>query len=121
MGRRSLKRWDDRKCWWIDLPEPICRKASVETGDRVKLSLRIAPEDLPEELSKLIAKDPAARARWEKLTTGQKKNAARGDNGCKTIKHARAPRGENPLGKVSGFRPSACESWQAMPALGTAQ
>jgi len=73
MGRRSLKRWDDRKCWWIDLPEPLCKRASIETGDRVKLCLRIASEELPHELSELLARDPAARARWEKLTSGQKR------------------------------------------------
>jgi hypothetical protein len=73
IGRRSLKRWDDRKCWWIDLPEPLCKKASIETGDRVKLSLRIASEELPQELSELLARDPAARNRWKKLTSGQKR------------------------------------------------
>jgi len=35
LGRRSLKRWDDRNCWWIDLPEPLCKKARLETGDKV--------------------------------------------------------------------------------------
>jgi hypothetical protein len=33
LGRRTLKRWDDRNCWWIDLPEPLCKKARLETGD----------------------------------------------------------------------------------------
>jgi hypothetical protein len=73
IGRRSLKRWDDRKCWWIELPEPLCKKAGIETGDRVDLTLRTASEDLPQELSDLIAKDPKARARWQKLTSGQKR------------------------------------------------
>jgi hypothetical protein len=73
IGRRSLKRWDDRKCWWIDLPEPVCRKAGVGTGDKVQLSLRIASETLPKELFELIEKDSAARARWQKLTPGQKR------------------------------------------------
>ena len=49
LGRRSLKRWDERKCWWIDLPERLCRKARIETGDSVKLTIRLASEDLPEE------------------------------------------------------------------------
>jgi hypothetical protein len=73
IGRRSLKRGDDRKCWWIDLPEPLCKKAGVETGDRVELQLQIASEDLPQELSELIAKDPKAKSRWLKLTSGQKR------------------------------------------------
>lgn len=37
LGRRSLKRWDERACWWIDLPEALCRKAKLETGDSVNL------------------------------------------------------------------------------------
>ena len=48
LGRRSLKRWDERKCWWIDLPEPLCKKAKVDTGDSVELTIRLASEDLPQ-------------------------------------------------------------------------
>jgi hypothetical protein len=73
IGRRSLKRWDDRRCWWTDLSNDVCRKANVETGDRVKLSLRIASEELPEELASLIEKNRAARARWQSLTPGQQR------------------------------------------------
>src|SRR5215471_14500089 len=49
-GRRSLKRWDDRNCWWIDLPDPLCKKAKLDTGDEVELAIRLASEDLPPEL-----------------------------------------------------------------------
>jgi hypothetical protein len=73
IGRRSLKRWDDRSCWWMDLAEAVCRKANVETGDRVRLSLRIASEELPEELADLITKNSRARSAWEQLTPGQKR------------------------------------------------
>ena len=73
IGRRSLKRWNDRNCWWMDLADAVCRKASVETGDRVKLSLKIASEELPAELAQLIKKNSQARARWERLTPGQKR------------------------------------------------
>lgn len=71
MGRRSLKRWDDN--WFIDVPEPLCRRASVDTGSRVHLTLRIAPDRLPEELTRLIAKDRTARIAWERLTPSQKR------------------------------------------------
>ena len=54
LGRRSLKRWDDRQCWWIDLPEPLCKKAGIDEGDEVNLTIRLASEDLPEELSSLL-------------------------------------------------------------------
>ena len=54
LGRRSLKRWDERKCWWIDLPEPLCKKAGLDTGDEVRLTIRLASEDLPDELQDLL-------------------------------------------------------------------
>jgi hypothetical protein len=73
IGRRGLKRWDERKCWFIELPESLCKKARIETGDRVELNLQIASDDLPQELSDLIAKDPKAKARWQKLTSGQQR------------------------------------------------
>ena len=48
LGRRSLKRWDERQCWWIDLPETLCKKAGLETNDEVRLVLRLASDELPE-------------------------------------------------------------------------
>jgi len=73
IGRRCLKRWDDRNCWWMDLSSDVCRKANVDTGDRVKLVLKIASEELPVELAQLIKRNSQARARWELLTPGQKR------------------------------------------------
>ena len=72
-GRRSLKRWDDRQCWWIDLPEPFCKKANLETGDTVELTIRLASEDLPEELIQLLNMNREAKARWDKLTIAQQR------------------------------------------------
>jgi hypothetical protein len=73
LGRRSLKRWDERQCWWIDLPEPLCKKAKLETGDSVELTIRLASEDLPAELEQLIKENPNAKARWSKLTQPQQR------------------------------------------------
>jgi len=73
LGRRSLKRWDDRNCWWIDLPEPLCRKANLETGTKVELIIRLASEDLPEELENLLTQNLQAKERWAKLTKGQQR------------------------------------------------
>ena len=73
VGRRSLKRWDDRDCWWMDLSNEVCRKANVKTGDYVKLSLRIASEEMPAELSGLIEQNAEARRRWENLSPGQQR------------------------------------------------
>ena len=73
LGRRSLKRWDDRNCWWIDLPAPLCKKAKVEIGDEVQLTIRLATEDLPEELQDLLQSNSIARAVWENLTQSQQR------------------------------------------------
>jgi predicted DNA-binding antitoxin AbrB/MazE fold protein len=73
LGRRSLKRWDDRNCWWIDLPEPLCRKAKLEEGDEVHLTIRLASEDLPEELQELLKTNATAKANWERLTQSQQR------------------------------------------------
>lgn len=72
IGRRTLKRWDDQR-WFIDLPEPLCQRAQIDTGDSVTLVLRIASTGLPEELARLLADDPAAKAAWEHLTSSQKR------------------------------------------------
>lgn len=73
VGRRSLKRWDDQDCWFLDLSNDICRRAAIDTGDQVKLSLTIASEALPDELAELIEKNRVARQRWDKLTPGQQR------------------------------------------------
>ena len=73
LGRRSLKRWDDKNCWWIDLPEPLCKKAKLETGAEVQLTIRLASEDLPAELQELLKTNAVAKANWEKLTQPQQR------------------------------------------------
>jgi Bacteriocin-protection, YdeI or OmpD-Associated len=73
VGRRSLKRWDGRNCWWMDLSNEAGRKANIETGDYVQLSLTMAAEELPAELSELIARNAEARQRWEQLTPGRQR------------------------------------------------
>jgi hypothetical protein len=73
LGRRSLKRWEDRQCWWIDLPEPLCKKAKLEIGDQVQLVIHLASDKLPEELAALLKTNPQAKRRWEKLTQAQQR------------------------------------------------
>lgn len=73
LGRRSLKRWDERECWWIDLPDPLCKKAKVEVGDEVKLVIRLASEDLPEELKQLLESNAKAAAKWKSMTSAQQR------------------------------------------------
>lgn len=43
MGRRPLKRWDDER-WFIQIPEPLCKKANVDTGDMVTVTMQIAAD-----------------------------------------------------------------------------
>jgi hypothetical protein len=72
VGRRSLKRLDDGD-WFIDLPEPLCRRAGVDTGDTADLSLRVASTALPPELSSLLSKNAEARRTWTALTLSQQR------------------------------------------------
>jgi len=73
LGRRSLKRWDERDCWWIDLPDPLCKKAKIDMGDEVKLVIRLASEELPQELEDLLARNAKAAAKWKSMTTAQQR------------------------------------------------
>ena len=73
LGRRSLKRWDGRNCWWIDLPEQLCKKAKLETGDEVTLTIRLASDDLPDELQDLLKTNRVAKTNWEKVTQPQQR------------------------------------------------
>ena len=73
VGRRSMKRWDDRNCWWIDLPDALCKKLSIDDGDKVDLVLRLACEELPQELSDLLTTNKTAKSRWEEMTASQQR------------------------------------------------
>ena len=72
IGRRTIKPWDERR-WFIELPEPLCRRAGVDTGDSVTLTFRIAADDLPAELSQLITSDRNAKAASERLSISQQR------------------------------------------------
>lgn len=72
VGRRSLKKWDDDR-WFVELAQPMCDRAGVDTGDRVKLSLRRVSDELPDELATLLAKSQRAQAAWAKLTPAQQR------------------------------------------------
>jgi hypothetical protein len=72
VGRRSLKKWDDDR-WFVELAQPMCDRAGVDTGDRVKLSLRLASDELPEEIATLLAGSRRAQAAWAKLTLAQQR------------------------------------------------
>lgn len=73
LGRRSLVPWGDGLKWTVTLTEPQCRKAGVDTGDRVTLVLRRTEEARPAELEDLLASNAKARAVWQRLTSAQQR------------------------------------------------
>ncbi len=44
MGRRPLKYWDEER-WFIQIPEPLCKKANVDTGSMVTVTIQIAADE----------------------------------------------------------------------------
>ena len=77
LGRRSLKRWgSDRDVWFLDLTEAHCRRAGVDTGDRVEVEIRMADTALPEELRTILASDSDARAAWDGMTASARRRFA---------------------------------------------
>jgi hypothetical protein len=71
-GRHSLKRWDAER-WFVELPERTCRRAGVDSGDRVRVCLRVASEALPPELARRIAEDPPSKAAWSRLSASRRR------------------------------------------------
>jgi uncharacterized protein YdeI (YjbR/CyaY-like superfamily) len=55
------------------LPQSLCQKAGVDTGDKVSLTIQIASKNLPGELQTLIASDPRAKRAWEHLSPGARR------------------------------------------------
>lgn len=72
-ARRSLKRWDDAR-WFIDLPRTLLDAADLSVGDRTTVSLTLAPTDLPEELQEILASNPKAATRWERMSASQRRS-----------------------------------------------
>jgi hypothetical protein len=75
VGRRTIKYWDQRR-WFLQLPETLCRKIGVKTGDEIEIDLLQASSELPPELTDLLARNPAARAWWELLTKSPRRMLA---------------------------------------------
>jgi len=72
LGRRGLKKWDERR-WFIELPQPLCERAKVDTGSSVQLVLEIASDKLPTELEELLATNPVAKQAWDRLSQGSQR------------------------------------------------
>jgi len=72
LGRRSLKRLDERR-WFVELRRDALAAIGKSAGDRARLVLEVASADLPEELERVLDEDPAARAHWEGSTDAQRR------------------------------------------------
>jgi hypothetical protein len=73
LGRRSLHRWDERGCWFLELRRDQLEALGKSPGERAALVVRRASEVLPDEQRELIEAEPKARARWEALTQAQQR------------------------------------------------
>lgn len=76
VGRRSLKRWEERDGWFFDLTEQQCGDAGVDTDDGVSIELRLATTAPPPELRELIDADPVAKRAWESLSDARRRMIA---------------------------------------------
>jgi len=74
VGRRTIKRWDADR-WWIDVPDPVCRKLQIDVGSPVELELALADPTPPRELVAVL-RTPKARRQWEALTEAQRRMVA---------------------------------------------
>ncbi len=72
VGRRTLKRWDPDR-WFVELTQPICERAGIDTGDRVNLTLELVSDELPSELAMLLSSNRRAQAAWGRLTAAQQR------------------------------------------------
>ena len=69
-GRRSMKRMNatSHSDWFVEFTAPICKALGVRVGDELKLSLRLAATEIPQELQALLAQDPSMQASWNSLS-----------------------------------------------------
>ncbi len=73
IGLRNLIPWKERG-WHFGLSQPMCRKAGIETGDRVRVEMRRLGDTLPPELAELLGSDPRAQKAWKALPAGGRRD-----------------------------------------------
>ena len=71
-ARRSLKRWDEAR-WFFELPDALCKRAGIDTGDVVTFTLSRADESIPEPLRACLDAEPSAWERWRALSEAQRR------------------------------------------------
>jgi len=70
IGRRSIKKWDadERSPWFVEFTSPFCKKAGIEVGDKLNVTLWLASTALPAELEHALQASPVLQAKWNALT-----------------------------------------------------
>lgn len=71
--RRSVKPWGDGR-WFLDLTDPQCTAAGVDTGDEIAIALSLA-EQIPEILMDEIVQYDLLPV-WESLRPSDQRNIA---------------------------------------------
>ncbi len=101
LGRRSLKHWPQRSGWFMNLTAPQMAAASLGVGDRVRLTVKRASTEIPPELSGLLAEEPEASERWERLSEARRRAV------CEHVREAkRAATRETRARKALGLGPA---------------
>jgi Bacteriocin-protection, YdeI or OmpD-Associated len=75
LGRRTIKRWDERR-WFVELPKALLQRAGIDIGQRVRLRLAPADESPPAEIAALLAADGDAAAAWAALSPALRRSMA---------------------------------------------
>ena len=84
IGRRTLKPWGHgRDVWFIELTRGQCRAAGVDTGDTVRVELRRASTEPPEEILALVRSDPSLAERWDSMTPARRRQLGEHVRGAK--------------------------------------
>ena len=70
IGRRSIKKWDaeERSPWFVEVTSPFCKKACIEVGYNLNVTLWLASTALPAELEHALQASPVLQAKWNALT-----------------------------------------------------
>lgn len=97
--RRSVKPWGDGLRWFIDLPDPLCKAAGVDTGGRVMLRLTPRDDAPPCEIAERLAGDPALGKAWLSFPPSHRREWSRWVDEAKKPE-TRARRADQVVGQV---------------------
>ena len=70
--RKAVKPMGDGR-WFMDVTQPTCSKAGIDTGDVVEFELRRVSEEPPADLVEALAASQIASAVWDRLTASPRR------------------------------------------------